>query len=102
MSWSWPSSLAGARFGAVFLWALAWWLGGRIVIAFTWRDQALIGPLAVEQVLAIAVLVVVVLLLALGRVRPGPADVSADAGLTWPERPIDPTELPAASHDRPG
>ena len=86
-----------ARFGAVFLWALAWWLGGRIVIAFTWRDQALIGPLAVEQVLAIAVLVVVVLLLALGRVRPGPADVSADAGLAWPERPIDPTELPAAS-----
>ncbi len=45
-----------ARFGTVFLWALVWWLGGRIVIAFTWRDQALIGPLAVEQALAIGVL----------------------------------------------
>ena len=91
-----------ARFGTIFLWALAWWLSGRIVIAFTWRDQALIGPLAVEQVLAIATLVVVVLLLALGRLRAGRADASADRGLAWPERPIDPTELPAPVTDRPG
>ena len=91
-----------ARFGTVFLWALAWWLGGRIVIAFTWRDQALIGPLAVEQVLAIGVLVVVGLLLGLGRLRSRHADTSADPDLAWPERPIDPTELPAPVTDRPG
>ena len=90
------------RFGTVFLWALAWWLAGRIVIAFTWRDQALIGPLAVEQALAIGVLVVVMVLLALGRVRSERADVTADAGPAWPERPIDPTELPAPVTDRSG
>lgn len=91
-----------ARFGTVFLWALAWWLVGRTVIAFTWRDQPLIGPLAVEQVLAIATLVVVVLLLAFGRQRAQRVGAPADGGPAWPERPIDPTELPAAVHDRPG
>ena len=90
-----------ARFGTVFLWALVWWLIGRIVIAFTWRDQSLIGPLEVEQALAIATLVVVLLLLIVGRVRSGRADASADTGPTWPERPIDPTELPAPTN-RPG
>ncbi len=87
------------RFGTVFLWAVAWWLAGRIAIAFTWRDQATVGPLSVEQALAMLTLVVVALLLFGGRVRArlgseaGPAD-----GLTWPDRPIDPTELPPAAN----
>ena len=91
-----------ARFGTVFLWALVWWLSGRIAIAFTWRDQALIGPLAVEQTLAIGVLLVVVS--AAGPRSPALAavDASADVGPAWPERPIDPTELPAPVIDRSG
>ena len=89
------------RFGTVYLWALAWWLVGRIVIGFTWRDDAVVGPLNVEQALAIVVLVGVAALLVAGRLRADRAgDVEASDGLTWPDRPIDPTELPPVA-DRP-
>jgi prolipoprotein diacylglyceryltransferase len=86
------------RLGTAFLWALAWWLVGRVVIAFTWRDDALVGPLGVEQVLAILTLISVALLLVVGRVRAGRAGEGATRDdLAWPERPIDPTELPPAT-----
>ena len=89
------------RFGTVFLWALAWWLVGRIVIAFAWRDPAVIGPLNVEQVLATAVLVGVALLLTAGRIRAGRApEPEAFDDLAWPDRLIDPTELPPTSGGR--
>lgn len=81
--------------GTIYLWALAWWLVGRIVIGFTWRDAALVGPLSVEQALALITLVGVAAILGTGIVRRRRAD-RLDAALAWPERPIDPTELPKA------
>jgi prolipoprotein diacylglyceryltransferase len=38
----------GALFAAVGLWALA-----RFVVAFTWRDPAILGPLRIDQVLSL-------------------------------------------------
>jgi len=87
------------RPGTVYLWALVWWLVGRVAIAFTWRDDALVGPLGMEQLLAIVTLLVVAVLLAAGRMRAGAAAESAPPdGLVWPERPIDPTELPPTAN----
>ena len=87
------------RPGTVYLWALVWWLVGRVAIAFTWRDDALVGPLGMEQLLAIVTLLVVAVLLASGRMRAGAAAESAPPdGLVWPERPIDPTELPPTAN----
>jgi len=41
----------GALFAAVALWAVA-----RFVVAFTWRDPAIIGPLRIDQVLSLLLL----------------------------------------------
>jgi phosphatidylglycerol:prolipoprotein diacylglycerol transferase len=43
--------------GALFA-ALGLWAGGRLVVGFTWRDPAVLGPLGMEQLLAIGVLVI--------------------------------------------
>jgi len=45
-----------ALFAALGLWAIA-----RFVVAFSWRDPAAIGPLRMDQALAIAVLVVAII-----------------------------------------
>lgn len=45
----------GALFAALGLWALA-----RFLVAFTWRDPAVIGPLRMDQVLSLGVLLVAV------------------------------------------
>lgn len=47
------------RFGYLFLVALVWWLVGRIGIAFLWRDEAVLGPLDVEQVAALVVVLAI-------------------------------------------
>ncbi|MGC8634797.1 MAG: prolipoprotein diacylglyceryl transferase family protein [Candidatus Limnocylindrales bacterium] len=49
------------RFGYRFLAALAWWLAGRTLVAFTWRDPAVLAALDAEQVAALVVLAGVVL-----------------------------------------
>jgi prolipoprotein diacylglyceryltransferase len=46
----------GKRFAA----ALAWWLVGRFLVGFTWRDDRIVGPLTVDQALILLVLVVLV------------------------------------------
>lgn len=90
------------RLGTVFLWALAWWLVGRFVVGFTWRDVASVGPFSVEQALEIATLVVVVALLVVGRRRAARDAASTTvAGPSWPGQPIDPAELPPAGSARP-
>ena len=54
-----------ARTGAAtaFLLALAWWLLGRVLVGFTWRDERLLGPLNVEQALALPALGLVAVVL---------------------------------------
>ena len=63
--------------------ALAWFLLGRVLVGFTWRDQPTIGPLNSEQALALVALVTVPLALRLGRPHHGVGDGGAiSAALT--------------------
>jgi prolipoprotein diacylglyceryltransferase len=39
--------------GRLLMLAVAWWLLGRIAAGFTWRDERLLGPMGIEQVLAV-------------------------------------------------
>jgi prolipoprotein diacylglyceryltransferase len=45
------------RQGALFVLALAAFLGGRVLVGFSWRDEQALGPLNTEQLLALATLV---------------------------------------------
>ena len=44
---------AGSEVGGTFLVALAWWLAGRFLAGFTWREDALVGALRAEQLIAL-------------------------------------------------
>lgn len=50
----WPGS------GRRFLAAMCWWLSGRLVIGFTWRDDRAFGPFNAEQFATAALLIVAV------------------------------------------
>jgi phosphatidylglycerol:prolipoprotein diacylglycerol transferase len=39
--------------GRLLMLAVAWWLLGRVAAGFTWRDEHLLGPMGIEQVLAV-------------------------------------------------
>lgn len=47
--------------GRRFVLALGWFLAGRVLVGFFWRDESIVGPLNTEQVLALAALVGTVL-----------------------------------------
>ena len=61
--------------GSVFLLGIALWAIARAVVAFTWRDPAVLGPLGMDQVLSIGIAVVALVLLGtgalVGRARSG-------------------------------
>jgi hypothetical protein len=46
-----------AEEGRLFVLALSWFLVGRVLVGFTWRDDAIVGPFNAEQVVALAVLI---------------------------------------------
>ena len=50
-------AVRSAPAGALFLGAVAWFLAGRVIVGFTWRDDSVIGPLNMEQLLALVLLV---------------------------------------------
>ncbi len=50
-----------AREGALFAGALGWFLLGRLVVGYFWRDDPIVGGLNVEQALALTSLVLIVL-----------------------------------------
>ena len=52
------------RFGYGYLAALAWWLLGRVVVGFSWRDAALFAGLRPEQVAALVALAAAVMVAA--------------------------------------
>ena len=54
--WARRDASFAARAGGPFAAALGWWLGGRFLSGFTWRDDRLVGPLVVDQALALVVL----------------------------------------------
>jgi len=63
--------------GRLFVLAVSWFLMGRVLVGFTWRDDHILGPLNGEQALASALLVVTGAALYLGsRRRWAPAVVS--------------------------
>jgi phosphatidylglycerol---prolipoprotein diacylglyceryl transferase len=45
------------RDGRVFLVAVGLWALGRVVVAFTWRDELVLGPLRMEQLVSLALAV---------------------------------------------
>jgi prolipoprotein diacylglyceryltransferase len=45
-----------AGHGITLLVALAWWLAGRVLVALTWRDDHLVGPLGPEAVATVVAL----------------------------------------------
>lgn len=51
-----------AHVGALFAGALGWFLLGRLVVGYFWRDEAIVGGLNVEQTLALISLMVTALL----------------------------------------
>jgi prolipoprotein diacylglyceryltransferase len=63
--------------GALFLVGIALWAIVRTAVAFTWRDPAVIGPLAMDQVLTLGIAIVSLVLLGtgvvVGRARAGRA-----------------------------
>jgi phosphatidylglycerol:prolipoprotein diacylglycerol transferase len=58
-----------AEEGRVFVGALAWFLIGRVLVGFTWRDETILGPLNAEQVLALIGLIPALALLQPGARR---------------------------------
>ena len=91
------------RTGAAFLFGLALWAGARALVAVTWRDEAVAGPLRMDQLISIAIVAGSLLLLALatavdvrrrsaGDATPGGQATHAAGGheMEWP----DPTTRP--------
>ncbi|HEY5519095.1 MAG TPA: prolipoprotein diacylglyceryl transferase family protein [Candidatus Limnocylindrales bacterium] len=49
-------AVRSAPAGALFAGAVAWFLAGRVIVGFTWRDESVVGPLNMEQLLALMLL----------------------------------------------
>lgn len=60
---------AGLRDGRLFIGAVTWFLLGRVLVGFTWRDDRIVGPFNAEQALALAAFVAISLGVALWRPR---------------------------------
>jgi prolipoprotein diacylglyceryltransferase len=107
-------SPSGAAGGSVFGAAVAWWLAGRFIVGFTWRDERGFGPLGAEQALSLVALgVVLVLAVALNRVErrsaePGPRPALGEdpavlvaPAVAPPDAPAPVTHAPALSAPTP-
>ena len=55
--------------GRLFVGALSWFLIGRVLVGFTWRDDRIVGPFNTEQALALAAFVAMSLVVVLSRPR---------------------------------
>jgi prolipoprotein diacylglyceryltransferase len=61
MWFAWRLEVVARRDGAALFAALGLWAVARFAVAFTWRDPAIVGPLSMEQLLAIGVLLIALL-----------------------------------------
>jgi prolipoprotein diacylglyceryltransferase len=77
--------LLARRDGRAFLVAICLWALGRAVVATTWRDQAVAGPLRAGQLIALGLVVGCLLLLVdrIARGRSGPSTVTSEP--VWPD-----------------
>jgi prolipoprotein diacylglyceryltransferase len=83
------------RGAGAFLLGLAMWAIARLLVAFTWRDRAVLGPLSADQLISIALAAGAVALLATGALRQrvgstgrggaGAARFAADGEPDWPD-----------------
>jgi prolipoprotein diacylglyceryltransferase len=58
MWFAWRMEVVARRDGAALFVALGLWAAARFAVASTWRDPAVVGPLRIEQLLAIGVLLI--------------------------------------------
>lgn len=70
-AWLAPRRAAPPAPGRLFFATLAWFLAGRVLAGFTWRDAPVAGPLSGEQAMALAILFGVLVGLAVRRERGG-------------------------------
>lgn len=83
------------RGAGAFLLGIAMWAVARLLVAFTWRDRTVLGPLSADQLISIAIAAGALLLLttgvlrqrsgAGGRAGPGAPRFSAEAEPDWPD-----------------
>lgn len=83
-------ALAGGGFrrrdGRLLLAALGLWLAGRALVAATWRDAAVLGPLSVDQLVSLCLIACVVAgAVLLGRHRPQAVPEEEEDALVWPD-----------------
>lgn len=76
--------------GRIFLVGLALWAVARFAVAFTWRDPIVLGPLAADQLISLAILAGCLGLAAVmtrqGRsVEAPPTDLGDRSDLDWPD-----------------
>jgi prolipoprotein diacylglyceryltransferase len=84
--------------GRLLLLAVGLWAVGRVVVAFSWRDVAVLGPLRMDQLISVAIVAICVAGLALRArpvrdraVDPGSSELDwpdPDAARSWRSRPI--------------
>jgi prolipoprotein diacylglyceryltransferase len=78
----------GRRDGRLFLVALAGWSVVRLLVASTWRDPAVMGPLNADQAISVAILAGALLLLGAAS-RPRPPSRGEDAAAAGVSTPPD-------------
>jgi prolipoprotein diacylglyceryltransferase len=80
--------------GSLFLFGVALWAIARSVVAFTWRDPTVLGPLGMDQVLSLGIAIVSIVLLGTGafvgraradRAAAGMARFAPDDEPDWPD-----------------
>jgi len=75
--WLAPLSEPPRAAGILFAATLAWFLLGRVLVGFSWRDDLVVGPLNGEQAVALAILFGVVVGLAVRGMRGAPREAPA-------------------------
>jgi phosphatidylglycerol:prolipoprotein diacylglycerol transferase len=77
----------GRRDGLMFLVALELWAIARLIVAFTWRDPAVLGPLNADQLISLAILAgcLAVHVLYLRRRPDESAAPTPETGPAWPD-----------------
>ena len=92
------------RPGTTFLVALELWAVARFLVAFTWRDPAVLGPLAVDQLVSLGILAGTLMVhLATrpsSRGQPAPEPEPVVSGPAWPDAK-DPTGWRGTPGSRP-
>jgi phosphatidylglycerol:prolipoprotein diacylglycerol transferase len=77
----------GRRDGRLFVVGLAAWAVARFIVAFSWRDPAVVGPLRMDQLLSVVIMVGCLLALAFAPAIAArrSADRDRESDVAWPD-----------------